>query len=109
TRLKAWRCQRLGLPKDSKLNSRDYLVFSALSKCIATSLLFPFQLVRTRMQDHNLPSGGALRTVVDTLKLEGVHGLYKGCLMANMRQVPAAVITFVTYENVRNLVKSTTS
>ncbi|VDM79489.1 unnamed protein product [Strongylus vulgaris] len=57
--------------------------------------------------DHNLPSGGVWRTIVDTLKLEGVFGLYKGCLMANVRQVPAAVVTFVTYENVRNYVKNT--
>ncbi|CAJ0603535.1 unnamed protein product [Cylicocyclus nassatus] len=104
TRLKAWRCQRRGLPVDSQLSSGDYLIFSALSKCIATTLTFPYQLVRTRMQDHNLPSGGVCRTIIDTLKLEGFYGLYKGCLMANIRQVPAAVVTFVTYENVRKFV-----
>ncbi|EYC11380.1 hypothetical protein Y032_0050g1887 [Ancylostoma ceylanicum] len=109
TRLKAWRCQRCGLARDSQLSSLEYLVFSGLSKCIATTLTFPYQLVRTRMQDHNIPSGGAWRTIADTLKLEGIRGLYKGCLMANIRQVPAAIVTFVTYENVRSFVKNATS
>ncbi|KAE9416254.1 hypothetical protein Angca_003572, partial [Angiostrongylus cantonensis] len=103
-RLKAWRCQMLGLPWDAPLNSQDYLVFSAVSKSIATTVTFPYQVLRTRMQDHNVESGGVWRTTTMTLKREGVRGLYKGCLMANLRQLPAAIVTFVTYENVKRLI-----
>ncbi|ETN74346.1 hypothetical protein NECAME_13033, partial [Necator americanus] len=84
--------------------TRDYLMFSALSKSIATTVTFPYQVLRTRMQDHNVRSGGVWRTTVDTLRREGFRGLYKGCLMANLRQLPAAVVTFVTYENVRKYI-----
>ncbi|VDM61279.1 unnamed protein product [Angiostrongylus costaricensis] len=105
-RLKAWRCQTLGLPWDAPLNSQDYLVFSAISKSIATTVTFPYQVLRTRMQDHNVESGGVWRTTTMTLKREGIRGLYKGCLMANLRQLPAAIVTFVTYENVKHLIRS---
>ncbi|KIH59814.1 hypothetical protein ANCDUO_09942 [Ancylostoma duodenale] len=84
--------------------SQDYLVFSALSKTIATTVTFPYQVLRTRMQDHNVQSGGVWRTTVDTVRREGFRGLYKGCIMANLRQLPAAVVTFVTYENVRRYI-----
>lgn len=103
--MKAWRCESGGLPKDSALGQRDYLVFSALSKTIATTATFPYQVLRTRMQDHNVDSGGVWRTTVDTLRREGIRGLYKGCIMANLRQLPAAVVTFVTYENVRRYIR----
>ena len=98
-------------------------MFSALSKCIATTVTFPYQVLRTRMQvelyisvrnlricffllfqDHNVQSGGVVRTFLSTLKREGIRGLYKGCIMANLRQLPAAVVTFVTYENVRRYI-----
>ncbi|KHJ79878.1 hypothetical protein OESDEN_20460 [Oesophagostomum dentatum] len=103
-RMKVWRCQRLGLQENAHLDSRDYLVFSALSKCIATTVTFPYQVLRTRMQDHNVQTGGVVRTFVNTLRREGIRGLYKGCIMANLRQLPAAVVTFVTYENVRRYI-----
>ncbi|KAJ1350478.1 hypothetical protein KIN20_006274 [Parelaphostrongylus tenuis] len=50
-------------------------------------------------EDHNVESGGVWRTTTMTLKREGIRGLYKGCIMANLRQLPAAIVTFVTYEN----------
>ncbi|KAK6052512.1 hypothetical protein COOONC_09981 [Cooperia oncophora] len=105
-RMKAWRCERNGLVKDSQLGQTDYLMFSAISKVIATTATFPYQVLRTRMQDHNVEARGVWRTTTDTLSREGVRGLYKGCLMANLRQLPAAVVTFVTYENVRRFVRN---
>ncbi|KAK6036281.1 hypothetical protein COOONC_26214 [Cooperia oncophora] len=81
-------------------------MFSAISKVIATTATFPYQVLRTRMQDHNVEARGVWRTTTDTLSREGVRGLYKGCLMANLRQLPAAVVTFVTYENVRRFVRN---
>ncbi|KJH46184.1 hypothetical protein DICVIV_07745 [Dictyocaulus viviparus] len=106
-RFKDWRCENLHLAKDSHLNSRDYLVFSAISKFIATTITFPYQVLRTRMQDHHVKSGGVLQTLTTTLHREGIRGLYKGCLMANFRQLPAAIVTFVTYENVKRYIRIT--
>ncbi|WKY07741.1 hypothetical protein Q1695_007314 [Nippostrongylus brasiliensis] len=104
--LKAKQCERQGLARNAQLGQQDYLMFSAISKVVATTVTFPYQVLRTRMQDHNVKSGGVWRTTVDTLQREGIRGLYKGCLMANVRQLPAAVVTFVTYENVRRYIRN---
>lgn len=38
--------------------------------------------------------------------MEGIRGLYKGMIIASVRQLPAAVVTFITYENVKHLITS---
>ena len=47
-----------------------------------------------------------MEVVRTTLKGEGVAGMYKGLLMANIRQLPAAVVTFVTYEKVKHALRN---
>ncbi|PAV90979.1 hypothetical protein WR25_19926 [Diploscapter pachys] len=85
----------------------DWLVFSAASKVIATTTTFPYQVLRTRMQDHNVSSSrGLVSLSLHILSSEGLSGLYKGCLMANFRQLPAAVITYLTYEHVKKFLAS---
>ncbi|CAI5452068.1 unnamed protein product [Caenorhabditis angaria] len=105
--MKDKRCQMLEKPKDSYLAHSDYLVFSAVSKIAATTMTFPYQVLRTRMQDHNTINRGIWQITRDTLKYEGISGLWKGCIIANIRQLPAAIVTFVTYENVKRLCSST--
>ncbi|EFO86058.1 hypothetical protein GCK72_005036 [Caenorhabditis remanei] len=101
------RCAARGLPKDTFLNQTDYVVASSTSKILATTVTFPYQVLRTRMQDHNTDSRGVWKTTLKTIRNEGATGLWKGCLIANVRQLPAAVVTFLTYENVKRLVAMT--
>lgn len=101
------RCEAKGLPKDSFLSQTDYVIASSTSKILATTITFPYQVLRTRMQDHNTDSRGVWRTTLKTIQNEGISGLWKGCLIANVRQLPAAVVTFLTYENVKQLVAMT--
>ncbi|VDM41589.1 unnamed protein product [Toxocara canis] len=96
--------RRLGVSSDYKLSTIDYLLYSAGSKIIATTVTFPYQLLRTRLQDHHANYRGLWDVTVRTMRAEGITGFYKGLLMANIRQVPAAVVTFVTYENVRHFI-----
>ncbi|CAD6198198.1 unnamed protein product [Caenorhabditis auriculariae] len=102
--LKDVRCRLRNQPKDSFLSHSDYLICSSMSKVFATTITFPYQLLRTRMQDHNIHSGGVWQTTLTAVRNEGISALWKGCLMANFRQLPAAVVTFWTYENVRRLI-----
>uniref|UniRef100_A0A1I7WU36 Mitochondrial carrier protein n=1 Tax=Heterorhabditis bacteriophora TaxID=37862 RepID=A0A1I7WU36_HETBA len=62
-------------------------------------------LAKESQLDHNVVNRGVWHTMNVTLTNEGIYGLYKGCLMANLRQLPAAVVTFLTYENVRHYIK----
>uniref|UniRef100_A0A914NFA1 Mitochondrial carrier protein n=1 Tax=Meloidogyne incognita TaxID=6306 RepID=A0A914NFA1_MELIC len=100
-RLKDYRCHSLGLAQDSQLKPLDYLLFSTLSKCSSTIITFPYQVLRTRLQDHHVKYTGTIDCFSRTLKVEGVFGFYKGCLAATIKQLPYSVITYIVYEQTR--------
>lgn len=101
------RFRSLGLPPDPDeiLGTFDCLIFSAVSKIIATTVTFPYQVLRTRLQDQHANYKGLRDAVKKTYRFEGLRGFYKGLLMGNLRQLPNVVVTFVTYENVRHLIR----
>lgn len=87
----------------TKLETSQYLTFSAVAKLVATVLTYPYQVVRTRMQlqsTHRLPM---LTVIANVYRKEGVSALYKGLLANLLRVVPATCTTLVVYENVRVL------
>uniref|UniRef100_A0A183EZR5 Solute carrier family 25 member 43 n=1 Tax=Gongylonema pulchrum TaxID=637853 RepID=A0A183EZR5_9BILA len=51
-RFKDDRLRRLGLSPDHILDTFDCLLFSGVSKMIATTVTFPYQVLRTRLQLH---------------------------------------------------------
>ncbi|CAJ0954970.1 unnamed protein product, partial [Mesorhabditis belari] len=103
--LKDWRCAQLGIGKNSKLGVADYFAFSALSKIVAVTVTYPYQVVRTRMQDHNIAQRGVLETIRVALRNEGPGAFYKGLLIANVRTLPATVVTLLTYEQVHHFLQ----
>ncbi|KAM3727542.1 Mitochondrial folate transporter/carrier [Dirofilaria immitis] len=86
-------------------DTADCLIYSAASKVIATTITFPYQVLRTRLQDHHTKYNGICDLISKTYGVEGVRGFYKGLLMGNLRQLPNVIVTYVTYENVRYLVR----
>ncbi|VDK73480.1 unnamed protein product [Litomosoides sigmodontis] len=104
-RFKDDRLKHLGLPDNHILGTVDCLVYSALSKVISTTITFPYQVLRTRLQDHHVKYSGMCDLISKTYRMEGVRGFYKGLIMGNLRQLPNVIVTYVTYENVRHLVR----
>ncbi|KAH7691426.1 Mitochondrial folate transporter/carrier [Aphelenchoides avenae] len=79
----------------------DYLVFSSASKIVATVTTYPYQVVRTRLQDQHAVYSGVWHCIKQTFVREGIYGLYKGMLAATFKQLPGSVITYMVYEYAR--------
>lgn len=72
---------------------------AVLSKVIAMAVTYPFQVVKTRLQDV-ARSGydgffSAMRTMYQS---EGLAGFYRGFVPSSLRLVPQSALTIVLYE-----------
>ena len=75
---------------------------SGTSKVAAILATYPYQVVRSRIQNHatshiypNIPTCIRL-----TYAQEGLRGFYKGLAPNLVRILPGTCVTFVVYENV---------
>ncbi len=85
--------------QSQKLDSFHYSAFSSASKILAVVCTFPFQLIRTRLQDQHRDYKNLTDVIAKTFKHEGIYGFYKGLLPCLLRVTPAAALTFIIYEN----------
>ncbi|XP_030549934.1 folate transporter 1, chloroplastic isoform X2 [Rhodamnia argentea] len=95
---------------DKMLNSVDYAILGASSKLAAILLSYPFQVIRTRLQQRPYTDGtprymDTWHVVKETARFEGFRGFYKGITPNILKNVPASSITFIVYENVMKLLK----
>ncbi|XP_015889864.3 folate transporter 1, chloroplastic isoform X1 [Ziziphus jujuba] len=95
---------------ETVLNSIDYAALGASSKIVAILVSYPFQVIRARLQQRPGIEGiprymDSWHVVKETARFEGLRGFYKGITPNLLKNVPAASITFVVYENVLNLLK----
>lgn len=85
------------------LSTWEYLSITTISKSIATVSMYPYQVVRSRLQIYSAPKLYiSVRDVIGKIyKIEGVTGFYKGLSTNLLRVVPATCVTFLVYENTR--------
>lgn len=110
-KLRDFRDKQRGLSSytPESLTTVDYAVLGASSKLAASLATYPFQVIRSRLQQR--PMNGVPRymdswhAVKETARLEGVRGFYRGITANLLKNLPAASITFIVYENVLHLLK----
>lgn len=91
--------------RDSCLKPMDIAILGGLSKVFATSVTYPYQVIRARIQQRPNTNGRAKyasswHAFRETLRHEGIRGLYKGIVPNFLKNVPASSITFLVYEAV---------
>ena len=86
--------------RDQKLGVVPYIALSAVSKVMAVCATYPYQVVRSRLQDASCQYTGTWDIIRRTVVNEGWRGFYKGIVPNLIRVTPACCITFVCYENV---------
>ncbi|KAJ7929114.1 mitochondrial carrier domain-containing protein [Mycena leptocephala] len=96
-------------PDVDKLSNTSYSLMSGGSKIIALGITYPYQVVRSRIQNnatsHLYPTIPA--TIRRTWAQEGVRGFYRGLGTNFVRVLPGTCVTFVVYENIAWLLRST--
>lgn len=93
------------------LNSVDYATLGAGSKLSAILLTYPYQVIRARLQQRPGSDGtpkysDSWHVVKETARYEGVRGFYRGITSNLLKNLPAASLTFVVYENVIKLFRA---
>jgi solute carrier family 25 (mitochondrial folate transporter), member 32 len=102
-------------------NSFGYLMMGAVSKMVASTVTYPLQVMKSRMQQPTssieLTNTGDVRvvnrnyytgTVATVSKIwqqEGLSGFFKGAVPNAIRVAPSAAVTFVVYETVMDILK----
>lgn len=85
-----------------QLSNTEYIIMSGVSKVAAILLTYPYQVIRSRIQNHATAHiYPDLRTCIRlTYTQEGLRAFYKGLMPNLVRILPGTCVTFVVYENV---------
>ncbi|KDN64366.1 hypothetical protein CSUB01_06247 [Colletotrichum sublineola] len=83
-------------------------IIGATSGAFGASVVYPLNVLRTRLQTqgtvmHPATYTGIVDVAQQTLKNEGVRGMYKGLTPNLLKVAPALSITWVVYENSKKL------
>ncbi|KAF8639852.1 hypothetical protein AX17_001107 [Amanita inopinata Kibby_2008] len=91
------------------LSDWDFLILGAISKLVATSLTYPYIVVKSRLQAGSanaLKYKSSLDGLLTILKGEGIEGLYKGIGSKLIQSVLTAAILFAGQRRIYEVTKN---
>ncbi|XP_042470129.1 folate transporter 1, chloroplastic-like [Zingiber officinale] len=110
TRTKGKGAKTNALGGDESLSSFDYAALGASSKIVAILFTYPYQVIRSRLQQRPNINGtpkysDSWHVIKETARFEGLRGFYRGLTSNLLKNIPASSITFVVYENVLRILR----
>ena len=96
----------------AKLSVTDLTVAATVSKVIATIVTYPYQVVRSCMQQRSVVGDSKLRyetfgeTLMHLWRVDGFYGFYRGLFAHILRSTPQASVTLLAYEYIHRAVLS---
>ncbi|THG95822.1 hypothetical protein EW026_g5895 [Hermanssonia centrifuga] len=90
------------------LSDIDYFFLGALSKLVATSITYPYIVIKSRLQagqSHALKYKSSLDGLLTIVKEEGIEGLYKGIGSKLVQSVLTAAILFASQRRLFEITK----
>lgn len=88
-----------------KLSNEATVVISSAAKLIAGAVTYPYQVLRSRLQNYHADERfgrGIVGVAARIWREEGVVGFYRGLVPGVVRVMPATWVTFLVYENVKH-------
>ncbi|WFD27380.1 mitochondrial FAD carrier protein flx1 [Malassezia nana] len=91
-----------------QLRNSEYTLLSGAAKLFSITLTYPYQVVRSRMQNHVTSHlyPTTWSCVVRMFRDEGPRAFYRGFATNALRILPGTCVTFVAYENVSWLLRA---
>ncbi|GAW05296.1 mitochondrial carrier [Lentinula edodes] len=85
---------RRKLRRRGGLTDWDFFVLGAISKLVATSITYPYIVIKARLQAGATKYKSSLNALATILRDEGIEGLYKGMRSKLLQSVLTAAILF---------------
>lgn len=105
-------CERVARRRGRALISIEFFLIGAFAKAVATVVTYPLQLAQSRLLNAKkkvskidvVEYTGTMDCLVQTLRMDGFTGLYRGMVAKLYQTVLVAAFQFMAYEKIIQLI-----
>eukprot|EP01088_Endostelium_zonatum_P002122 TRINITY_DN12569_c0_g1_i1.p1 TRINITY_DN12569_c0_g1~~TRINITY_DN12569_c0_g1_i1.p1 ORF type:complete len:302 (-),score=45.02 TRINITY_DN12569_c0_g1_i1:54-959(-) len=100
---KYWSAYQIKRYGEDRMSTIHFLTMGSLSKVFASVVTYPYQVVRSRLQERPPKYEGVVDCCVRSWKRGGVKEFYAGLVPNILRTIPQSAIIFVAYEHITQI------